>query len=88
MSRTGGSSVPASDAEKTLIDLVYFGEPPGKDVIERLAEVCDRKVVEGYLGRSPGRFRAKLKAETGLHQQRRAPLVDDGERATVTNDIE
>ena len=42
--------VPVSDLEKTLIDLVYFGETPGKATLRELARRADRKVLAGYLG--------------------------------------
>ena len=62
---SGGLALPVSDVEKTLIDLVYFGESPGQDVIKRLAEASDPETLEGYLRRYPrswaGRFRSLVR---------------------------
>ena len=62
--RHGDFYVPVSDLEKTLIDLVYFGESPGKSVLRELAERADRKVLAEYLGRYgepfAGRFREQV----------------------------
>ncbi|HVC27797.1 MAG TPA: type IV toxin-antitoxin system AbiEi family antitoxin domain-containing protein [Nitrososphaerales archaeon] len=46
----GGFYVPVSDLEKTLIDLVYFGESPGRAVLRELAKGADRKALADYLG--------------------------------------
>jgi predicted transcriptional regulator of viral defense system len=48
-----GFRIPVSDVEKTLIDLVYFGESPGGDLLKELAQHADRKVLAGYLNRYP-----------------------------------
>ena len=60
----GDFYVPVSDLEKTLIDLVYFGESPGKPVLRDLARRADRKVLAEYLGRYGeafvGRFRKQV----------------------------
>jgi predicted transcriptional regulator of viral defense system len=45
----GGFFVPVSDLEKTLIDLVYFGESPGRTVLHELARKADRRVIARYL---------------------------------------
>ncbi len=52
----GEFHVPISDLEKTLIDLVYFGESPGSDVLRDVAKKADRDVLEGYLARYPNAF--------------------------------
>jgi predicted transcriptional regulator of viral defense system len=57
----GGFSVPVSDFEKTLIDLVYFRESPGGDFVRRLAKKADRRVLGGYLRLYLEAFRSKFK---------------------------
>lgn len=37
----GDIFLPVSDVEKTLIDLVYFNELPGRDVLKRILSVAD-----------------------------------------------
>lgn len=65
--RYGGfNSVPVSDLEKTLIDLVYFHESPGQDILKRLIKRADKKVLSQYLKRYPGAFRSRFKNETAL----------------------
>lgn len=54
--RHGSYSVPASDLEKTLIDLAYFGETPGADVLRRLLRSADLEKLRAYLGRYPPAF--------------------------------
>jgi predicted transcriptional regulator of viral defense system len=56
----GGFSVPVSDLEKTLVDLVYFRESPGRDVLRELAGKADRKVLEGYLRAYPEAFATRF----------------------------
>ncbi len=64
----GGFHVPVSDVEKTLIDLVYFGESPGPDVLGTVVEKADRKVLSEYLGRYPAAFMSRFKSEVGLRR--------------------
>lgn len=52
----GDFMVPVSDLEKTLIDLAYFGESPGEEVMGKLTQSVDRKRMEGYLARYPPAF--------------------------------
>jgi predicted transcriptional regulator of viral defense system len=59
----GAFMVPVSDIEKTLIDFAYFGESPGEEVLKSLAEKADKKVLAGYLGRYPGAFARRFRAE-------------------------
>ncbi len=47
----GGFYVPVSDVEKTLIDLVYFHETPGADVLREIAKRAAWKVLKEYLSR-------------------------------------
>jgi len=57
----GDFSLPVSDVEKTLIDMVYFGEiekPPVRGFEGRV----DRKKLEGYLEKYPASFRNKVLA--------------------------
>lgn len=56
----GDIFLPVSDAEKTLIDLVYFGDLPGKDVLESLMRDADRRKLREYLLRYTEGFRAKF----------------------------
>lgn len=72
----GGFHVPVSDVEKTLIDLVYFGESPGQDVLQELAQKADRRVLARYLRCYPAafvtRFEKKLE-QRGTGRQRARP---------------
>ena len=61
----GKAAVPVSDVEKTLIDLVYFGESPGREVLRRLLGRSDEGVLRGYLERYPGAFRSRFAKEVG-----------------------
>ena len=61
----GDFDVPVSDLEKTLIDLVYFREPPGEDVFGELLEKADREVLDGYLARYPKGFAARFRSAAG-----------------------
>lgn len=54
--RYGDFYVPVSDVEKTLIDLVYFGETPADDVLGNIAEKVNRATLREYLVRYPGSF--------------------------------
>jgi predicted transcriptional regulator of viral defense system len=57
--------VPVSDLEKTLIDLVYFGETPGKDVLKQLVKKVDKKKLEEYLGRHSEAFVSRFQRAIG-----------------------
>lgn len=52
----GSYAVPVSDLEKTLIDLAYFREVPGKDVFRGLLKAADQKRLARYLRRYPPSF--------------------------------
>lgn len=52
--------IPVSDAEKTLIDLVYFNETPGKDVLQEMKKRVDKRKLKAYLARYPPKFRKKV----------------------------
>lgn len=54
----GEFHVPVSDPAKTLIDLVYFRESPGPDVLKEVLEHADRRSLEGYLKHYPAAFRS------------------------------
>ncbi len=50
---------PVSDVEKTLIDMVYFGEMK-EDTVKRFRGKIDRKKMERYLKKYGRRFRGKI----------------------------
>jgi len=50
---------PVSDVEKTLIDMVYFGEMK-EDTVKRFRGEIDRKKMERYLKKYGRRFRGKI----------------------------
>jgi len=52
----GGSFVPVSDVEKTLIDFFYFKEPLSKEALMEIKARMDKKVLEDYLKRCPKRL--------------------------------
>jgi predicted transcriptional regulator of viral defense system len=56
----GDFFVPISDVEKTLIDLIYFNEIPGKDVLREIKKRMDKKKLEEYLESYPIQFKAKV----------------------------
>lgn len=58
--------VPVSDLEKTLIDLVYYEESPGADVLRAVEKKADRKVMAKYLARYPQTFSRMFKKMTKL----------------------
>ncbi len=62
----GGFQVPVSDLEKTLIDLVYFRESPGSEVLKTLAEKADRRVLRRYLRGYSGGFRKRFAESTAM----------------------
>lgn len=57
--------VPVSDVEKTLIDLVYFGEALEKDVVEEIKERADPEKVGRYLSAYPPPFVRKVRRVLG-----------------------
>ncbi|MEM3607214.1 MAG: hypothetical protein QXE30_06205, partial [Candidatus Bathyarchaeia archaeon] len=52
--------VPISDIEKTLIDLIYFNEVPGKDVIKTIKKKIDEEKLMNYIKKFPPRFKRKI----------------------------
>ena len=62
----GEFDVPVSDVEKTAIDLVYYGESPGRDVLRAAVRGADMGVLEGYLRRYPPAFVSKFRSAAGL----------------------
>ncbi len=48
-----GYMLPVSNPEKTLIDLVYFNETPGTDIMEQIKERIDEETLSLYLERYP-----------------------------------
>jgi predicted transcriptional regulator of viral defense system len=57
----GDFYIPVSDPEKTLIDLVYFGENPGTDVLRKAARSADARVMDGYLKKYPPSLASRLR---------------------------
>lgn len=78
--RYGAYSVPVSDLEKTLIDLVYFREPPGPDVVRALAERADPRVLRRHLSRYHDGFVSKFERELAAAGAKVAPRKDHGPR--------
>jgi predicted transcriptional regulator of viral defense system len=56
----GDFFIPVSDVEKTLIDLVYFKELPGMEVVSSIKKRLDEGKLIRYLKRFPPRFRDKV----------------------------
>ena len=54
--------IPVSDAEKTLIDLIYFNESPGRDLLKRIAKDADLKKLAEYLTHYGKVFRRRVDA--------------------------
>ncbi|MEM2965008.1 MAG: hypothetical protein QW172_05175 [Candidatus Bathyarchaeia archaeon] len=55
---SGEFILPVSDVEKTLIDIIYFGDM-NESVMKRFAGKIDRKKLEGYLKKYEDNFRKK-----------------------------
>ncbi len=53
-------SLPVSDLEKTLIDLLYFKQKTDKELLEILKRKTDKKKIELYLKEYPTEFRRKI----------------------------
>ena len=60
--RYDGLVVPVSDVDKTLIDLVYFGETPDKEVIAEIRKRSLTERVELYLRKYPLHVRRRVNA--------------------------
>jgi len=56
----GNFFVPVSDIEKTLIDLVYFNETPGKDILREIKKRINREKLRSYLKHYPLKFRKRV----------------------------
>jgi len=56
----GDFFIPVSDIEKTLIDLVYFKEIPGKDVIKEIKKRINEEKLKEYLKPFPTVFRKRV----------------------------
>lgn len=56
----GNFYVPVSDLEKTIIDLIYFKEIPGKDVLKEIKSKLNKAKFKSYLKKFPERFREKV----------------------------
>jgi len=56
----GDFFVPVSDVEKTLIDLVYFGEAPDSEVLSEIKEKATKEKLDQYLKAYPASFRREV----------------------------
>lgn len=65
MLRYGDFWIPVSDVEKTLIDLIYFRQPLGAEVIVEIKKQIDRKKLGEYLKRCPARVKKKVREAIG-----------------------
>ncbi|MDE1854249.1 MAG: hypothetical protein KGI38_10970 [Thaumarchaeota archaeon] len=57
-----GFAVPVSDVEKTLIDLVYFGETPDDEVLAEIRRRADIRRLSRYLEAYPGDFGRRVRS--------------------------
>ncbi|MFH1391929.1 MAG: hypothetical protein ABIH20_06460 [Candidatus Diapherotrites archaeon] len=55
-----GSWISVSDPEKTLIDFAYYDEPIGKETIEEMKKIIDKKKLEKYLKQTNKQTRTKI----------------------------
>jgi predicted transcriptional regulator of viral defense system len=62
--------IPVSDAEKTLIDLVYFRQPISDETIVEIRKVMRKEVMREYLKRVPKWVEERVRKKLGrkLHQ--------------------
>jgi len=60
--------IPVSDVEKTLIDLVYFNEIPGRDVLEEIRRQIDKEKFAEYLKVFPQTFKRRVQDLMTLEQ--------------------
>lgn len=58
--KSGEFYLPVSDVEKTLIDLIYFKETLGKEVLGNIKKRLDNKKLNIYLKKYPKKFREKV----------------------------
>ncbi|MFH1317024.1 MAG: hypothetical protein ABII01_05895 [Candidatus Woesearchaeota archaeon] len=56
----GDFYLPVSDVEKTFIDMVYFRESLGKEMLKNLKKSVDKEKMMRYLKYYPARFREKM----------------------------
>lgn len=61
--RYGDFFLPVSDLEKTLIDLAYFDESPGDDIMRRLARSADPRKLSRYLRPYPKGTRNRVRRQ-------------------------
>lgn len=52
--------IPVSDIEKTLIDLIYFNEIPGKEVLKEIKKKMNREKLKKYLKNFSSKFRKRV----------------------------
>lgn len=62
MVKRGGFWLPVSDVEKTVIDMLYFGDPVRDELLPAIVKEIDRKRFASYLERYDPRFRKKAAA--------------------------
>ncbi len=68
--RQGDYYVPVSDLEKTLIDLVYFGEFPGREELREALGRVNKEKIARYLREYPERFRNRVMSIYRLRSSR------------------
>ncbi|MCR4335219.1 MAG: hypothetical protein NUV57_01635 [archaeon] len=54
-----GAWITVSDPEKTLIDFAYYNEPIGKETLEEMKAIIDKKKLEKYLKQTNKRTKTK-----------------------------
>jgi len=59
--KVGGRYLPVSNKEKTLMDLLYYKENPGKEVMDELIKRTDKKIVKEYIIKYPERTQEMMK---------------------------
>lgn len=62
----GEAYFPVSDIEKTLIDFVYFGQSPGKEILSSMKKNIDRRKLQKYLKEYEPGFSSLFLAKTGI----------------------
>lgn len=56
----GDLFIPVSDMEKTLIDLIYFNEIPGEDIIKEIKRKIEKEKLKKYLKKYTPEFRKRF----------------------------
>ncbi len=71
----GGTFLPVSDLEKTLIDLAYYRELPGKEVLRTLVRMADRRKLNRYLQHYPRKLGETLGGSLACDRERPLPSL-------------